>query len=84
MRHGIPWNPEVFSLTNEREVKPSQPGAICEVSESKSDSESSMTASDWIGAFKGPNVCTQRFSHFSPLHLRLTLIREQPNLWVPG
>ena len=25
----------------------------------KFDSE---TASDWIGTFKGPNVCTQRFS----------------------
>ena len=31
------------------------------VSESKTDSETSITASDWIGAFKGPNACAQRF-----------------------
>ena len=37
-------------------------GAIYQVSEPKSDSETSITASDWIGTFKGPNVCTQRFS----------------------
>ena len=24
---------------------------------------SSQTASDWVGAFKGPNMCTWRFSH---------------------
>ena len=29
-------------------------------------------ASDWIGAFKGPDVCTQRFSR-----IRLTLVRER-------
>ena len=53
---------------------------------SKSDSETSVTASDWIGAFKGPNVGTQRFSRISPLPqpLRLTLVRERENLWVPG
>ena len=39
-----------------------------------------MTASDWFGAFKGPNVCTQRFSR---VWLRLTLVREQGNLLVP-
>ena len=33
---------------------------------SKSDTETSITASDWIGAFKGPNVCAQKFSRVSP------------------
>ena len=36
---------------------PIQSEAVFEVSKSKSDS-----ASDWIDVFKGPNVCTQRFS----------------------
>ena len=57
---------------------PIQSGAIIEVSVSKSDSE---MASDWIGMFKGPNVCTQRFSCVSPL--RHMLVRKWENLWVP-
>ena len=51
---------------------PIQSEAVIEVSESDSDSQ---TACDWIGVFKGPYVCTQRFSHVSSL--RLTLV-------VPG
>ena len=35
---------------------------------SKSDSETLITASDWIGMFKGPRVCTHRFSHILPFH----------------
>ena len=34
-----------------------QSEAIIEVSESDFHSETSITASDWLGAFKGPNVC---------------------------
>ena len=44
---------------------PIQSEAACEVWESKSDSETSIAASDWIGAFKGPNVCTQSFLRFA-------------------
>ena len=40
--------------------------AVIEVSDF--DSETSQTAFDWIGAFKGPNVRAQRFSSL-PLHL---------------
>ena len=50
---------------------PIQSEAICEVSESKSSSESSIAASDWVGAFKGCNRCAQRFSRVSPLRLML-------------
>ena len=32
------------------------------------------TASDWIGAFMGPNVCVPRFSRVSPL--RLTFVQR--------
>ena len=41
--------------------------------------ETSITASDWIGMFKGPNVCAQRFSH---IRLCLALVCEGENLWV--
>ena len=41
---------------------PIQSEAIIEVSEWDFDSETSKMAFDWIGLFKGPNVCTQRFS----------------------
>ena len=33
--------------------------------DSEFDTETSMTASDWIGAFKGPNACAQRFRLFA-------------------
>ena len=55
-----------------------QSEAICEFFKLKSDSETSQTASDWIGAFKGPNVRTQRFSLILPLCLML--VCEQENL----
>ena len=59
--------------------------AIIEVSESDFDLETSKTASDGIGAFIGPDVCAQRFSHVSAsplcLSLQLTLVCEQENLW---
>ena len=48
---------------------------------SKPYSETSVTASDWIDAFKGPTVCAKRFSRVSPL--RLTLVRERENVGVP-
>ena len=56
-----------------------QSEAIYEVAESSSDTETSQTASDWIGALKGPNVCAQRFSCILPLHLML--ISDQENFW---
>ena len=56
--------------------------ALFKAPDSKSDSETSIMVSHWIGTFKGPNVCTQRFSCVQPL--RLTLIREQGNLWFSG
>ena len=59
---------------------PIQSEAVIEVSESNFDSETLQTDSDWMGMFKGPNVCSQRFSHISPL--RLTLVHERENLWV--
>ena len=49
-----------------------QSEAIIEVSESDFDSEISKTASDLIGMFKGPNMCTQRFSCVLPV--RVTLV----------
>ena len=72
-----PWYPEVSSLTNECEAKrrnarepldayvrslnvPIQWEAVSRVS------ETSIMASHWIGTFKGPNVCAQRFSRVSP------------------
>ena len=58
-----------------------QSEAVIEVSELEFDSETSQTASDWISTSKGPNVGTQRFSGISPL--RLMLVREWENLWVP-
>ena len=47
---------------------PIQSEAVCEVSESKSDSETSKQLLIGSAQFKGPNVCTQRLSHlaFSP------------------
>ena len=36
---------------------------------SQSLTQKPQWASDWIGVFKGPNVCTQRFSYVLPLHL---------------
>ena len=53
---------------------PFQSQAVIEVSESDFDSETSETAYDWIGMFKGPNVCAQRFSCAS--HLHLTLVHQ--------
>ena len=55
--------------------------AIFRVSQSNSDSEIPIMTSDWISAFKGPNMCIQRFSHIFPLSLML--VREWENLWVP-
>ena len=35
-------------------------------------------ASDWIGTFKGPNVCAQRFSYiWLCLYARLVLVCER-------
>ena len=51
------------------------------------DSVTSQTASDWISAFKEPNVCTQRFSHVWLLlttPLCLQHLREQEILWDQG
>ena len=45
---------------------PIQWEAVSRVFESKPDSETSIMASHWIGTFKGPNVCAQRFSRVSP------------------
>ena len=45
---------------------PIQSEAVIEVSESDFDFETSKMASDWIGMFEGPNVCTQRFSRVLP------------------
>ena len=56
-----------------------QSEAIYEVYKSKSNPEISITASDWIGAFKGPKVCAPRFSCTSSLRLQM-----QENRWVPG
>ena len=50
---------------------PIQSEAIYEVSKSKSDSETSITASYWVCASKEPKECAQRFSHILPLHLIL-------------
>ena len=53
---------------------PIQSQALCELFKLKSDSETSQTASDWIGAFNGPNVRThpEVLSHFASLpHARL-------------
>ena len=61
---------------------PIQSEAIFKVYVSKSDSETLKAASDWIGVFKGPNVCVQRFSGVLPL--RLTLVHEREKLWFPG
>ena len=64
---------------NEREAKrqrtlgpleaPIQSEAAIEFSGSGFAPKTSLTASDWIGVFKGPNMCTQRFSRASPLRL---------------
>ena len=81
-----------FSLTNECEAKrenlwahtlgplnaPIQSEAVFNVSESDFDSETSITTSDWIGTFKGPNVCAQRFSHVSSLLQSLPHARSWP------
>ena len=42
---------------------PIQSKAVIEVSESDFDLEILKTASHWIGAFKGLNMCPQRFSY---------------------
>ena len=47
---------------------PIQLEAIIDVSELDFDSETSQTTSDWIGMFKGPNVCAQRFSYVGVRH----------------
>ena len=72
------WRENLWAHTS----GPIQSETVLRISESKSDSETSITASDWIDVFKGLNVCTQRFPHISILHL--TLIREWESLWVPG
>ena len=55
---------------------PIQSKAVCEVSESKSDSETSIMASDWIGVFKGPSA-PRGSPHISPLLLMLVHEREK-------
>ena len=54
-----------------------QSEAVCEVSESNSNSETSITAFDWISTFKGPNMCAQRFSH-----IRLITSSPHTRLWA--
>ena len=75
--------PRGFSLTNECEAKR---GAHVRTRRSNQkplyfDSETSITASDRIGAFKGPNVCAESLSR---LRFRLTLIRERENSGFHG
>ena len=77
------WNSEV--LTKERQSRTRENlwvHTLGPLKSSKSDSETLITASDRIGMFKGPRVCTHRFSHILPFHL--TLVSEWENLWVPG
>ena len=63
---------------------PIQSQAIIEVFESDFDLETSQTASDWIGMFKGPNMCAQRFSHIQLRLLTLRSSMSKKTLWVPG
>ena len=59
-----------------------QSEALSQISESDFDSETLKRASDWIGMFKGSNVCAQRFSHISPLYLPLYLVLVHE--YLPG
>ena len=63
-----------------------QSEVIIGISESEFDWETLKMASHWISAFKGPNMCIQRFSRILPLRppLPLMLVHERENLWVPG
>ena len=56
-------------------------GPYVEISKLKSESQTSITASDWIGMFKGPNMCAHAevLSHFAFLPYVRSCARKPPS-----
>ena len=63
---------------------PIQSEAVIKVFESNFDLKTSQMASDWIGMFKGPNMCAQKFSHIQLRLFTLHSFLSKKTFWVPG
>ena len=75
----LPWNPEVFSLTDEHEVKRERTSLGPLNAPIQSDAVIEVSVSD----FDLVLMCAHRGSLAFRPPLRLTLVRERENLWVP-